>query len=68
MWYAWGREKAEAKLCVGPGEGGKQTGHNMATICTNELHNQLAMADLREHSVSPEKTHLNWAADVQGQV
>ena len=56
---------------MGPGEGKKQTGHNVVAICVKELHNQIAMANLMVRSVSPEKTektHLKWVADVRGQV
>lgn len=69
--YAWGKEKVGGKLSVEPGERKKQTGHNVVTICMKGLHHEMAMANLVVCPVSPgkrEKTHLNWAADVQGWV
>lgn len=55
-WYMWDREKAEAKFHVGPGVGTKQIHLNMVMLCIQGLHNQISMANLMVHSVSPEKT------------
>lgn len=65
--YMCGAEKRQKQSFM-RGLGKKQTSQNMVTICIKELHNQIAMANHMVCSVSPEKTHLNWVADVEGWV